>query len=342
MEYKDYYKTLGVDKKASQDEIKKAYRRLARKYHPDANANDPEAEKKFKDISEAYEVLSDPEKRKLYDQVGSNWKQYQQQGAGAGDMDWQQWGRQQAGGGPGSGYRTYTYTNRGDVDMEDLFGGDSPFSEFFETLFGGGGAGAAGRSADPFAERTSRRSRRAGRSGGRQAAPGQDVEAEMSVSLEDVYHGTERTFELNGEHIKVKVPAGIRHGQKLKLSGRGQQGMMSGQRGDLYIKINIEPHSTFTREGDDLYTTVPVDLYTAVLGGSAKVPTLSGKTVKIKIPEGTQQGKTFRLSGQGMPVFKNPKKHGDLYARVEVQIPEKLSKKEKELFQQLATMSSSS
>lgn len=314
MDYKDYYKVLGVSRDASQQEIKKAYRKLAAKHHPDKNPDDSSAEQKFKEVGEAYEVLGDPEKRKLYDQVGHDWKRYQQQGGQQGDFNWQQYARQR--GGQGGQYRRVNF------DMDDLFGrggrggagGGSPFSSFFETLFGGGGFGGAQQ------QQT-------------RTMAGRDVEARVEINMEEAYKGSTRQFSLNGQKMRVKIPKGIKDGQRLKLKGKGQQAVRGGQRGDLYLKVQVRPHILYDREGDDLHMEHAIDLFTAVLGGETYVPTLKGR-VRLTIPEGTQSGQQFRLGGLGMPEF-NGSDYGDLYVKVLVQVPENLSKKERELFEEL-------
>lgn len=324
MNYKDYYSILGVKKGASKDEIKKAYRKLARKYHPDVNPDDKEAARKFNEIGEAYEVLSDDENRKLYDQVGADWKKYKQAGAQSGDFNWQQYARNQ--GGPG-GRHTYSRT------AEDFFGGGD-FSDFFEQIFGGG------------INRGQQRQRRARpgadfRDAGygwdvrTESRKGKDITAELQITLEEAYHGTEKSVRLNKNQMKIKIPKGIYSGRRLKLKGRGQPGTGGGEPGDLYIKVTIKPHEVFTREDDDLYTNVEVSLYKALLGGTMEVPTMNG-TVKIKVPAESQPGRVFRLRGYGMPVFQQEEKKGDLFATLQVRLPEKLSKKEKEMFRELA------
>lgn len=333
MDYKDYYKILGVSRNASQDEIKKAYRKLAAKYHPDKPDGD---EKKFKEMGEAYEVLSDPEKRKMYDQLGHDWKKYKQQGGSAQDFDFSQWANQRRGGGK---YQEF------DINLEDLFGdggrfgsGDS-FSSFFETLFGGGGRGRSrGRGgsqrragADPFGGFGDQMNMGGM---GQGQAPGQDLEAELSVSLEEAYRGGERQVTVNGQQMKIKIPKGIHSGKKLKLKGRGGQTVQGGPKGDLYIKINVQPDPRFERQGDDLYIEHYVPIHLPVVGGETQVPTFDGK-VKLKVPAGTQNGKRFRLKGLGMPNFNNPNKSGELYVRLMVKLPENPSEEEKERFKQL-------
>lgn len=308
MEYKDYYKILGVDKTASQQEIKKAYRRLARQYHPDVNPGNKSAEARFKEINEAYEVLSDPEKRKKYDELGASWQQWQRMGGDPRGFDWSQWF---AGGQPRSGPRVHVEYG----DLGDLFGGG--FSEFFRTIFGDMG------SAEYVRQTRSRR--------------GNDVEYPVEITLEEAYNGTTRILQLDSRRIEVKIPAGVDTGSRVRIAGEGAAGLGGGQKGDLYLKIAVLPHKIFERKGDDLYCEVPIDLYTAVLGGEVAVPTLKGQ-VMLKIPPETQSGKRFRLKGLGMPNLKNPGVKGDLYAEAKIVLPHGLSKQEKELFAQLASL----
>ncbi|MGQ9518452.1 MAG: DnaJ C-terminal domain-containing protein, partial [Anaerolineae bacterium] len=295
---------LGVDRGASQEEIKKAYRRLARTYHPDVNPGDKEAEQRFKEINEAYEVLSDPEKRAKYDQLGAHWQQWQQAGRSAADFDWSQW----FAGAPG-GVRVEFR------DLSDLFGqgfGSSGFSDFFEAIFGGMG-------------RTRTTSR------------GQDVEHEVEITLEEAYRGTTRVLQVDGRRLEVKIPAGVKTGSRVRIAGEGAPGFGGGPRGDLFLKVKVLPHPAFARKGDDLYCEVDVDLYTALLGGEVRVPTLEGQ-VALRIPPETQAGRTFRLKGLGMPSLQNPSHKGDLYVKVRVKLPEKLSDREKSLFRELANL----
>lgn len=304
MEYKDYYKVLGVAKTAAADEIKKAYRKLAVKYHPDKNPNNKSAEDKFKEINEAYEVLGDPEKRRKYDELGENWKYYEQGGRPAEGFDWSQY----AGGSGGRG-RTYT---TGDFD-------EGSFSDFFENIFGRGGfGGGAAR-------------------GRTQARKGEDYRVEMEISLEEAYHGTTRQININGQTLEMKIRPGTHDGQVLRLRGKGGAGRNGGGNGDVYITVHVPKHPHYEVKGDDLYCEVPVDLYTAVLGGKALVRTLKG-TIRIDIAKGTQNGKLLRLKGMGMPKFGKSSEHGDMYAKVHVQLPEKLTDKETELFTQLANL----
>lgn len=306
MEYKDYYDILGVARNADQATIKKAYRRLARQYHPDTNQDDAKATDKFKEINEAYEVLSDEDKRAKYDQFGREWQRYQQQGTGSG-FDWMSWAQQ---GNPSGGYR-YQTTN-----IEDLFGGSGGFSDFFETMFTGPTAGG----------RTSRRTSTARR--------GQDIEHPISVSLHEAYHGSTRNLNKDGRTVSVKIPAGVKTGSKIRIAGEGQAGVSGGTAGDLYLVIEVLPDARFERQEDDLFTEFDLPLYTALLGGSATVPTLDG-TVSLTIPPETQNGARFRLRGKGMPNLKNPDNYGDLYATAKVQLPTNLSEHERDLVRQL-------
>lgn len=310
MEYKDYYKILGVSKTATQDEIKKAYRKLAVKYHPDKNPGDKAAEEKFKEIVEANEVLSDPEKRKMYDELGANWKQYQQAGfnnAGAAGR------RSYAQSGPGG---QYYYEFEG--DPSDFFGaGGGSFHDFFESLFGKHHSShAAGGRFDGFS----------------QSMPGSDLAGEIHITLQEAYSGTERIVDVNGEKIRLKIKPGAYDELKLKLKGKGEIGS-SGQAGDLYITIRVEPNAVFERKGNDLYMEAPVDLFTALLGGKLEIYTLSGK-VNISVPEGTQNGKQLRLKGKGMPVY-GTSAYGDLYVKLKVELPEKLTDEQKNLLHKL-------
>lgn len=299
MDYKDYYKVLGIKKDASQDEIKKAYRKLAVKYHPDKNKGDKKAEEKFKEISEANEVLSDPAKRQKYDQLGSNWKQYEQAGGG---YDWSQFG------GRPSGSRT-EYQG----DFGDFMGGG--FSDFFKSFFGGGFTGT-------------------GQQGSGYGFKEQDIQASAQITLEEAYNGTARLLDLNGRKLRVKIKPGVEDGQTLRIKNQGTDDL---NKGDLFIKIEVAPNSVFTRKGNDLYVDVSVDLYSAVLGGKAMVKTLGGG-VNINIPKGTDNGKVLRLKGLGMPLYNNPTARGDLYAKIQLTVPKNLTKEEEDLFKKLAEL----
>lgn len=307
MEYKDYYQILGVGKDADEKEIKKAYRKLARKYHPDVNPNDKRAEETFKEINEAYEVLSDPSKRQKYDQLGADWQRWQQTGGNPGNFDWSQW----MGGAPGGNARYGTFEDLGDL-FGSRSGGGGIFSDFFSQIFGGAGGRGRGQGF-PYQTHTPSR---------------QNYQQEVEISLYEAYHGATRTLAQSGRQIKI--PRGVKTGSKVRIPG----GVSAGRGGDLYLVIKVQPDPRFERKGDDLYTTVSVDLYTAVLGGEVTVPTLAGNA-KLKIPVGTQNGQKFRLRGKGMPSLKNKGQHGDLYARIEVRLPTKLTPQQRELFEEL-------
>ncbi len=314
MQYRDYYDILNVSKDAGQDEIKKAYRKLAREYHPDVNPDDPQAEEKFKDINEAYQVLSDEEKRKKYDRFGSQWKQYQQTGGRAEDFDWSQWAAKGTRG--GTQYRSVSQE-----EFEQMFGGGlGGFSDFFETLFGGM-AGA----------RTNQRT-------ARQARPqnlrrGQDLQHTVEISLEEAFQGTTRvlTFE-DGRRIEATIPPGVKTGSKIRLSGQGVEGARGA--GDLYLKVSVRPHSKFKRDDDNLHVQQPVDFFTALLGGEVTVSTID-RDVRLTIPPETDSGKTFRLKGLGMPKLSSPDSRGDLYVTIEIQVPKGLSAEQKNQFKEL-------
>lgn len=312
MEYKDYYKILGVDKKATQAEIKKAYRKLARQYHPDVNPGDKSAEARFKEINEANEVLSDPEKRRKYDELGSSWQQYQRTGGDPRGFDWSRWSSGQ----PHAGGVRVEYG-----DLEDMLGGD--FSDFFRTIFGG----AAG--ADPSYTRQPRGRR------------GQDYEHPIQITLEEAFSGTKRVLQLDTRRIEVTIPAGVDTGSRVRIAGEGGAGSGGRAKGDLYLQIQVLPNDRFRREGADLYTEVPIELYTAILGGEVAVPTLKNP-VMLKIPAETQSGRRFRLKGLGMPILQSPKQRGDLYVDVRIVLPQRLNANEKSLFTQLAALRNSS
>lgn len=314
MEYKDYYKILNVDKSATEKEIKSAYRRLARQVHPDVNPNDPQAEERFKEINEAYEVLSDPEKRSKYDQLGADWQRWQQSGGRPGEYDWSQWASGQPGGRVHVRYGT-------PEDLEDLFGGGSPFSDFFSQMFGGMGGGRAGRGGSGFEYQV-------------RPQAGRDLEQEVEITLEEACRGTTRILQKEGQRFEVSIPPGAKTGTRVRMSGQGEPGSAGAPSGDLYLRVKVRPDTRFECKENDLHTTVPVDVFTMVLGGEVQVPTMSGPAV-LTIPPGTQNGRTFRLRGKGMPLLRNPKQKGDLYAKVQVQLPEKLTPRQRELWEQL-------
>jgi curved DNA-binding protein len=304
MEFIDYYKILGLSKDASDKEIKKAYRKQARKYHPDVNPNDESAKKQFQRINEANEVLSDPEKRKKYDKYGKDWEH-----AEAYEKARQQQQQQYSGGGG----QYYSGTGGGFSE------GD--FSDFFESMFGGGYAagGSTGR------RRTSQKFR------------GQDYRAELHLDLKDVYKTHKQTLTVNGKKIRLTIPAGVENNQTIKIKGHGGKGINGGPNGDLYITFNITNHSSFKRGGKNLYTTVDLDLYTAILGGEVTINTLSGK-VKLKVKPETQNGTKVKLKGKGLPVYKKEGEYGDLYITYHIKLPTNLSKREKELFEELSKL----
>lgn len=300
MEFKDYYKILGVSKNATADEIKKAYRKLARKYHPDVNPNNAEAEKKFKEINEANEVLSDPKKREKYDAYGADWARVSDEQHKA----WSQSGGSQK-------QRAYTRTS------ENFNMGD--FSEFFRSMFGD----------EMFSGAGSRQSSRR-----HYGMKGQDYTAEMHLSLRQAYKDSVHTLNVNGKKIRITIPAGIKDGQMIKLAGKGGPGINQGPNGDLYITIYIDPDEQYERKGNDIYMTHTIDLYTALLGGETVIQSLSGK-IKLKIKEGTQNGTVLRLKNKGFPVYRKPGSFGDLYVKIEVKLPEHLTSEEKELIKKL-------
>ena len=320
MEFKDYYNTLGVTKASTEKEIKGAFRKLARKHHPDVNPGDKQAESRFKDINEAYEVLGDPAKRKKYDELGSNWRAYEQAEAQGGPNPFA--GRWNPGGG-GAGGMTQE-------EMEEMFGDQNPFSDFFTTFFGGGGAAGA----DP-------RRGASGRGRSRQR-PGRDVEHELELTLEDAYEGTTRRLSMkhdgHSRTVDVRIPAGVGDGSRVRVAGEGEHGVAGAQSGDLYLRVRLAVHPEFERKGRDLYVKVPIPAATAVLGGEAEVKTLTGKAVRLRIPPLTQNGQVFRLKGYGMPKVGKPDEKGDLYARVEVQMPTEISAGEREHWEALAKL----
>lgn len=300
MKEKDYYRILGITKGASPDEIKKAYRKLAVKHHPDKNPGDKAAEERFKEISEAYDVLSDPEKRKKYDTLGSNWRNFQEAG-----------NRNQGQSGPGGQYH---YEFEGDPSE---FFNRAEFADIFDSFFGR----SAQHGHSGFdSEFTSGRA-------------GSDLTGEIPITLQEAYSGTQRIVELNGEKIRVTIKPGAYDGLQLKVKGKGAKGA-SGKIGNLYLTIRVQEHAVFKRKGDDLSMEVPVDLFTLLLGGRHEIVTLSGK-LQVTIPEGTQNGKTLRLAGKGMPVYGKPGQFGDLYARINVVLPKKLTDEQKDLVRKL-------
>ncbi|GAB3935938.1 DnaJ C-terminal domain-containing protein [Mucilaginibacter myungsuensis] len=298
MAFIDYYKVLGVDKTADDKAIKSAYRKQARKLHPDLNPNDEEAKKKFQELNEANEVLSDPEKRKKYDQYGENWQQGAQY-----EQARQHQQRSAYGGG---GYQSGGFEG---------FGGDADFSEFFTSMFGGAANG-----------------------GGRQTAyRGQDLNAELKLDLRDILESQKQTLTVNGKQIRITIPAGVENGQTIKITGHGGPGRNNGPAGDLYITFNIANDPEFKRQGADLYRIIKLDVYTAVLGGVITADTLTGK-VKLKVKPETQQGTKVKLKGKGMPVYKKEGEFGDLYLTYDIALPINLTDRQRELFEELAKL----
>ena len=321
MDFKDYYATLGVEKTATDKEIKQAFRKLARKYHPDVNPGDKAAEARFKEINEANEVLADPEKRKKYDELGANWRMYeqaQQSGRGGGNP-FAQWGYGPGGG--SGGFRPMT-----EDEVSEMFGGeDSPFSDFFTTFFGGG---------EPTGQRRRTRTPR--------NSKGRDVEHEIELDLEDALRGTVQRLGINQHgqqrNVEVRIPAGVTDGSRVRVSGEGERGSGSGASGDLYLRVRLRPHARFDRKGRDLFTKVRVPVTIAVLGGEVDVETLAGKSLRLKIPAATQNGQTFRLRTHGLPTTAKEGQPGDLYATVDVTVPQSLSTEERQHYEALAAL----
>jgi curved DNA-binding protein len=331
MEFKDYYQTLGVPKTAPAKDIKQAFRKLARKHHPDVNPGDKNAEMRFKEINEAYEVLGDPEKRRKYDELGANWRMYeqaQQQG-----QPWPGGGAPFGGGfgegggtwtinmgGPGGGYRTMS-----EEEMHELFGNEDPFSDFFKTFFGGA-AQEGGRARQARAPRSQK---------------GRDIEHEVELTLEEAYHGAMRRISIKqGGHarsVDVRIPPGVKDGSRVRAAGEGESGSNGGSPGDLYLRVRLKPHPVFERKGGDLHAKISLPVTSAVLGGEAQVPTITG-SVRLKIPETTQNGQVFRLKGHGMPAVGKPDERGDLYATVEIQLPRSLTKDQRQHYEALAKL----
>ena len=331
MDFKDYYTTLGVSKTATDKEIKQAFRKLARKYHPDVNPGDKAAEAKFKEVNEANEVLSDPQKRKKYDELGANWRAYENAPPGAdpfggGAPFGGQW---RTSGGP-SGFRTMT-----EEEMNEMFGGaggDSPFSDFFQTFFGGMGGeeptGARGGRARPRARK------------------GQDVEHPFELELEDAIRGSVQRLQLrhdgHSRTVEVRIPPGVTDGSRVRVSGEGGRGSGSAPSGDLYLRVQLKPHPVFDVKGRDVYTRARVPVPVAVLGGEIDVTTPEQKTLRLKLPAGTQSGQRFRLRGHGLPQVGKPDERGDLYASVEVDVPKTLSDDERAHYEALRKLGAGS
>jgi curved DNA-binding protein len=300
MDYKDYYKILGVERSANADTVRKAYRKLAMKHHPDQNPGDKAAEERFKELNEAYQVLSDDQKRARYDQLGSAYSNWQQRGGSPRDFNWGDWFSQSPGGAGG--------TRVSVDDLNEMFGGGGDaFSDFFRSIFGGTGAASAG---------TSGRTR-----------PSMGYQHPVTVSLDEAFHGTTRQVQTESRRMEVKIPSGVKTGSKVRVANAGPQNT------DLYLVIEVGEDPRFERDGADLRTTATVDAFTAILGGEAEVETLAGK-IKLSIPAGTQPEQVFRLAGRGMPHLKNRNEKGDLFVRLKVQIPRYLSTKQRELLEE--------
>lgn len=310
MDFKDYYSTLGVAKAATEKEIKQAFRKLARQHHPDVNPGDNAAESRFKEINEAYEVLSNAENRRKYDELGSNWRQYEQAGAARG-----------AGAQGGFGSRAGGFRSMSEDEVQDLFGsGADPFSDFFKTFFRSGDA-------PPEAGRKPRGSR------ARAAHQGRDIEHELELTLEEAYQGVSRRLSIkDNSHtrtVDVRIPAGVNDGSRVRVAGEGEHGTNGASSGDLYLRIRLAPHAVFERKARDLYTRVAVPLTIAVLGGETTVQTLDGRTLRLKIPATTQNAQVFRLKGHGMPAVGPHTSSGDLYATVDVHMPTRVTSEER-------------
>jgi curved DNA-binding protein len=311
MEYKDYYKILGVDRKASEEDIKRAYRKLALKYHPDRNPGNKQAEDNFKEINEAYQVLSDPAKRARYEQLGESYTHWQQRGGAPGGFNWDEWVTSPQGG-----------NVRVEVgNLDDLFGGLGGFSEFFQQIFGG---------MQSFSTANYRRPGSTGRERLR------SYQSEISISLLEAFQGTTRRIEAGGRRLEVKIPRGARTGTRVRVAEAVTT--PEGNKSDLFLVVQVADEPDFERKGNDLYTQTEVDLLKAVLGGEVPVKALTGN-IYLTIPAGTQPGQTIRLAGQGMPAIKNPDTRGDLFVRVKVKIPRQLSAEQRDLFEKLARLS---
>ncbi len=301
MQFKDYYKILGVDRKATAEEIKKAFRKLAKKYHPDKNPGNKQAEEKFKEINEANEVLSDLEKRRKYDRLGSNWNNSQFAGS-----DFDNWFKN---------YSSQQNRNTYSGSFKDIFS-DFNLGDVFESFMGG---------------QTQRGSRTRGRKGA-------DYEATANITLEEAFTGAERQITVDGRTLRVKINPGAEHGKKLRLKNQGASGVSGGERGDLYLTVNILPNPFYERKGDDIYYNLDIDLYTAVLGGKGQIKTIDGKIINVDIPRGTDNGKVLRIKGLGMKQYENPGTRGDFLIRINIVLPKNLSQEEVRLFTKLAAL----
>jgi len=303
MDFKDYYEILGVPPNAEKKVIQQTFRRLARKVHPDVNPGNKEAEEKFKTINEAYQVLSDAEKRKKYDELRAQYQRWQQTGGRQQDFDWQNWSAQ-----PGQGVHVQYASPE---DLEDLFGSASPYSDFFTSIFGQarGSSRGSGRGTPPSPRR------------------GRDIEYEVDLTLEEAFRGTERALEIDGHRVQASIPLGVRTGTRVRLAGRGESGRNGGTAGDLYLIIKVLPNDIFERDGDDLHFDASVDVFTAIAGGEIRIPALE-KPLTLTIPPRTNANQTFRLRGKGMPYLREPNKRGDMFARVKLVLPDVLTDQE--------------
>jgi curved DNA-binding protein len=338
MEFQDYYAVLGVPRTATEKQIRTAYRKLARRHHPDVNPGNAEAEERFKQINEAYEVLSDADKRKKYDQLGGRWREYEQwqraSESGGGTQQPFDWGGDFAGDGPGGA--RYEYRTVNEDDLRDMFGEEAPFSDFFETFF-------SSRGSNPSSGRSTRGARRGtGAASGRQRPQsGHDIDQPIEVSLADAYTGTTVQLQIQSatgatRRLEVKIPPGVRNGSRIRVRGQGGPGRGGGPSGDLYLVVTVQPDPRFERRGDDLHTEVRAPLEAFLLGGETRVPTPDGRSLVLTIPAVTPDGRIFRLRKQGMPRLGNPEVRGDLHAAVHVQLPDRLSRRQKELISEFA------
>jgi curved DNA-binding protein len=311
MEFKDYYEILGVAPTADKKAIKQTFRKLARKYHPDVNPGNKKAEETFKAMNEAYQVLSDTDQRKKYDDLRDQYGRWQKAGHRQQDFDWQNWSPQ-----PGQGGRPYGTPE----DLADLFGNEMPYSDFFASIFGQprGPAPGSRKGAAPRPRR------------------GRDVEYEVPLTLEEAFQGAVRQLEMDGRRLTANLPAGVHTGSRVRLTGLGEPGEGGRPAGDLYLIVQVRPHPTFEREGDDLHLDVPVDIFTAIAGGETHIPTLE-RRLALKIPPRTNAGQSFRLRGKGMPHLGDPTTHGDLFARVKLVLPDPLTDQEVDRIRDLAS-----
>lgn len=320
MDFKDYYKILGVDKKASQDDIKKAFRKLAQKYHPDKNPGSKDAENKFKEINEAYEVLGDVDKRKKYDNLGSSWNRFQENGGRSEDFNWDDWFASKH---TGARYKRKSSNTNNFNNFGEFFNGGGTVSDFFDKIFGG------------FKENRNR-ANESTKSNYQESSNiiDADVKIAIEITLKEAFQGTSKYINFDNQKIEIKIKPGIGDGQTLKISGKGNYDRFSGKRGDLLIVVKVIPHKRVERKGDDLYVEITIDLFKAVLGGSSQI-TSFGDTLRFNVPPESQPGNVLTLRNQGMPKYSNPAERGDLFIKLNVKIPTNLTNKEIELFKEL-------